>query len=297
MRIVATTTWNSIGLIETFLNHYQKVGFDQVLAMDFDSADGTYELLSSAKWRNFVQLVPYPGIAGLDSSNIFLSIAKEQFGPDAACLFCDPDELLVTPSMTVEDLAQGTLSASAGVTAIPRFNVTAPRSVASSKQASLSALGALTLRINKRSGRNIDVEMFQETLNPPWIFTAIPGKVFVKLGPTVSIGDGDHTAVMSGDCTPAVPEAVYLLHYPFRTYEEFREKIRLATIDFAANQHLPLHYGWQVRRWITISRAGRLNEEYLQQFIPDEDLNRLLMDRTLTADDAVVSFHRARIQN
>ena len=47
MLIVITTTWNSANVIETFLHHYRALGVDQVLVMDFDSSDGTDELLRS----------------------------------------------------------------------------------------------------------------------------------------------------------------------------------------------------------------------------------------------------------
>ena len=101
--ILATTTWDSVGLIQPFLNHYRKLGFDRILVMDMGSADGTLEVLASADWRGFVELVPFPGLAGLDSSNLFLSVAKQRFGR-GWCLFCDPDELLVTASMAIQEV-------------------------------------------------------------------------------------------------------------------------------------------------------------------------------------------------
>ena len=75
------------------------------MVMDFDSTDGTREVLQSREWANLVEMIPFPGIARLDSSNLMRSIATERAGSDDWCLFCDPDELLVTPHMRIEDLA------------------------------------------------------------------------------------------------------------------------------------------------------------------------------------------------
>ena len=45
--IVATTTWNCVDLISSFLEHYQRLGFQRVLVMDFNSIDGSRDLLTS----------------------------------------------------------------------------------------------------------------------------------------------------------------------------------------------------------------------------------------------------------
>lgn len=43
---LVTTTWNSLDHLEIFLDHYRKLGVGRVLVMDFDSTDGTAEVLS-----------------------------------------------------------------------------------------------------------------------------------------------------------------------------------------------------------------------------------------------------------
>jgi hypothetical protein len=288
---VATTTWNSIDLVRTFLVHYQRLGFDHVLVMDFNSMDGTRDVLAAVEWRGFVTLVPFPGIASLDSSNTMLSLAR-QMHPDHWCLFCDPDELLVTPSMSIRHPALDDVRTKAEAISIPRFNVTAPLSVALRDDRRVPFIEALTLRVDGRHARSIEQDMKKDALDPPWIFTAIPGKVFVHVNTALSIGEGDHSALTSHDISAAAPEGTYLLHYPCRQYSAFRAKMDLARLGFAANQHLSQSHGWQVRRWIHLSDSDKLYGEYLQQFIPDEDLERLLADSTLFRDESVLTFHR-----
>jgi len=249
--------------------------------MDFNSVDGTRELLTSDEWSSFVVVEPFPGIAGLDSSDLLLASAKRSFSGDCWCLFCDPDEFLITPSMTIADLSAHVKRGDSSV--LPRFNVTAERSIAQFDQDRLTAEDALTLRIDRQHQRKITPRTLMEPLDPPWIFTAIPGKTLVSIGAAIAIGDGDHTATTTGSTVPA-PDGVYLLHYPFRSFRSFATKIELAEGDFAANRDLPLTYGWQLRRWIELARRGQLFEEYLSQFVADEDVERLLLDGTLVRE-------------
>jgi hypothetical protein len=291
MIVLATATWNCIDLVSTFLSHYTKLGIDGILAMDFDSTDGTREVLTSAEWQHFVRLVPFPGIAGLDSSNRLLSLAQGDYGSDSWCLFCDPDELLVTPTMSIRDAAIEEMRRAEWVS-IPRFNVTAPLSLAIASPSRLSALDGLTLRIDGRHQRNVGADIEKDTLDPPWIVTAIPGKVFVRVEAARRIGDGDHTAETRSSRMSTAPAGTHLLQYPFRSYSQFAHKIELASIDFDSNPDLPAGYGWQLTRWRRLANAGKLYEEYLQQFIRDEDTERLLGNGTLALDESIVRFHR-----
>jgi hypothetical protein len=289
---VATTTWNSVDLVRLFLAHYRKLGFDAVFMMDFASTDGTEDILQSDEWRGFVERVPFPGVAGLDSSNVLLAAARERQGDDTWCLFCDPDELLVTPSMNVRDLVPYELEPAVESWQIRRFNVTAPLSIAERADHRLSADDALTLKIAGRHRRGAAETVGQAALDPPWIFTDIPGKVLVRLAAAIGVGDGDHVAHTVHDQSHLAPDGLYLLHYPFRTYEAFQSKIELARIGYGANPQLPASHGWQQRRWIRLADAGGLRGEYLQQFIADADIARQVSDGTLIYDHAVARFHR-----
>src|SRR5262245_32152348 len=97
--IVATTCWNAGHLIIDFLRHYETIGAEAILVMDFGSEDHTLDVLNSSEWSNLVVPIPFPGLAAIDSSKILLEFAKEKF-PTHWCLFCDPDEFLTSTSFT-----------------------------------------------------------------------------------------------------------------------------------------------------------------------------------------------------
>lgn len=292
MRLVITTTWNSFDQIELFLIHYRNLGFDKVVVMDFDSTDGTAELLSSPEWRDFVVPTPFPGLVDMDSSNFLLDFVKARFPQDTLALFCDPDELLVTPRMdAVLDLVPAaTASGVMGLT-IPRFNMTSPRSGAEGHQDRMHALSALRYRAEGVSRQNTVSLIEAEELTPAWIFTKLPGKVLTRIAATTWIGMGDHVARCDGaEVTPA-PEGVYLLHYPFRSWEAFERKVQMARVCLDANPELPPNVGWQLRRWIRLMDAGTLKEEYIEQFPEDGELQRLVAEGRLAQDDSIVEAH------
>jgi hypothetical protein len=220
-----------------------------------------------------------------------LAVAKRSCGSGQWCLFCDPDELLVTPSMRIDSSDLATVVSGGVSVSIPRFNVTAEVSVAQSAPHRLSPLDALNLRIDKRHERRVAGDALNDVMQPPWIYTAIPGKVFVAVTAAIAIGHGDHVVESAGGVAPT-PSGVYLLHYPFRSFESFTAKIESATLDFGANPDLPPGYGWQLRRWIALARQGKLREEYLNQFVPNEDVEQFLRNGTLTREWRIARRHR-----
>jgi hypothetical protein len=133
--------------------------------------------------------------------------------------------------------------------------------------------------------------MWKENLDPPWIYTDIPGKIFVRLGKTVSIGAGDHSAVLREGDSGAAPEGAYFLHYPIRSYDEFAEKVRMYGVHFERNPQLPQGWGWHARRWVRIARKGRLRDEYEQQFPSSSLAHRLIQTGDLVMDDGVRILH------
>jgi hypothetical protein len=284
--IVATTTWNTGAMVDDFVDHYRRLGATAVLLMDFGSVDGTRE--RAAAWGDFVEVFDLPSLAGKDSSNALLAEAKRRYPKEWWCLFCDPDEFLVTPQMRIDEASERS-PADAAIIIVERRNVTGSRSMATA-QADLSLYG-LTLRIDGRHERTNEEMLDHESrLEPPWIYTAVPGKVLVRLGTADSIGDGDHVASTAGATVTVPPSDVYLLHYPFQGYREFAAKVELARRDFEANEY-PVGFGWQYRRWLRCREQHRLAREYLEQFVPDDRVPQLIAEGVITEDTTVRDFH------
>lgn len=284
---LATTTWNCADIIEAFLTHYRRLGIGRAYVIDFHSTDGTLEILTSERWRPFVELAMLPSLEGQDTSNELLATIKAGF-PGDWCLFCDPDEFLVTDHMTLSDLFDDANQALESIV-LQRFNMTAPLVAASSEAFAADPLALLTLRVQERVPRLGADRRSPEPLVPPWIFTAILDKVLVRLDRTNELVSGDHMAHTEHPERTVTATRACLLHYPIRSYRDFLQKVQLYQLDHEAN---PGHPGWHQARWISVLQQGRLREEYLAQFIPNADLPGLLTNGTVTVDERVRNFHR-----
>jgi hypothetical protein len=290
--VIATTTWNSVDIIEDFLDHHRWMGAAAFLVMDYRSTDGTREILAAPRWKGSIHLFDLPSME-TDTSNELLDAARNLF-PDAWCLFCDPDEFLVTTTMRIGEPCRLALTDEADAIVIPRRNMTTLRSRAQAPDESLSPSGALTLRIDGRHARSEEETTDHGPLRPPWIFTAIHPKVLVRLSATAAIGEGDHEAAIAGAERHLTQEEGCLLHYPFRSFDLFEQKVELAARTFEAVAFPPGH-SWQYRRWLSYRDRGLLQEEYLEQFIADDDLPGLVRAGAVVEDTRVRDFRTRRL--
>lgn len=293
MKLAATTTWNSVELIDKFLTHYRKLGLDQIMIMDFGSTDGTTDIILDQKWTNFARLIPFPGLGGIDSSNIFLEIIKNEYSPITQCLFCDPDEFLVTPNMDSDDIFyDNSIITSPGIS-IPRYNMLTHKDDVVYKNLNMHAFGSLIYRIDESVSRKSLDEIEKLEMNPPWIYTSMPGKILINAECVQSIKLGDHSVESeSGKVQPA-PEGNYLLHFPLRTWPEFEAKVQMARIDIEKNPQRPELAGWHVRRWSKISQQGDklLFNEYISQFPSRDEMSAAMERGAITLDRSIVEFN------
>jgi hypothetical protein len=218
-----------------------------------------------------------------DTSNDLLAIAKADH-PGSWCLFCDPDEFLVTPGMNLGDLLPVD-TADLSIMSVPRRNMTGARSAATSRSSPNNPLRWLTLRIEGRAERTDAERAGRTELSSPWIFTAIPGKVLVRVDQVDSIGAGDHEATASTGGTE-YPKEPLLLHFPFRSFEQFRLKLQLARRHMNEDPQPP-ETAWQYRRWLHVPDERALRREYEAQFVDDTEVAALLRDGALVEDTRV----------
>ncbi len=269
-------------MLESWLNHVERVGAAAVLVMDYGSSDGTRAILESGRWSRLVRMYDVPSLQA-DTSNDLLAIAKADH-PGSWCLFCDPDEFVVTPGMNLRDLLP-VETAGLSIMSVPRRNMTGARSAAISGSSPGNPLQWLTLRVERRSERTDAEHAGRIELSSPWIFTAIPGKVLVRVDQVDSIGAGDHEATASTGGTE-YPRESLLLHFPFRSLEQFRLKLQLARRHMDEDPQ-PAGSPWQYVRWLHMPDERALQEEYEAQFVNDAEVVALLRDGALVEDTRV----------
>ena len=253
-----------------------------MIVIDYGSTDGTREILRSKRWSGLVEAHDI-GSLQADTSNDLLAIAKADH-QGSWCLFCDPDEFLVTPAMIFEDLLPAE-SDDVSIVSVPRRNMTGPRSIATSADSCLSPFEWETLRIERRSERTDEERFGQIELSSPWIFTAIPGKVLVQVDRVEFMGAGNHSARASEGATEE-REGSVLLHFPFRDFGRFRQKLENARIHIEADPWEP-GAGWQYRRWLSAPDERAVRDEYEAQFVDDADIATLIGVGALVEDTRV----------
>lgn len=255
--------------------------------MDFDSIDGTRDIMTSDAYKPFIEMIPFPGIADLDSSNLMLAHMQAHLDPESICLFCDPDEFLVLGGdRNADDL----LATYTGPLEIERYNMTGLRSEALAGSADLHPFGKMNIRIDRRCCRT-EFEKLSGALSSPWIFSDVKPKVLVRISDAISITGGDHSAVVRGPAPQPCRSDTYLLHFPMFSFADFERRVALSRLDFVANPTLPPTFGWHSRRWIRQADEGRLWPEYLSAFVADIDLRQLLNAGSVSIDDSLKQMH------
>ncbi len=286
--VVATSSWNTAKLLETFLHHARRLGATAACVMDFGSTDGSVELLRSPEFQGFAHIVPFPGLAAENTSDLLLEFAKERH-PDAFCLFCDPDEFLCTHMDSLQSVIREERWGDHSMVQLRRFNMTASTSDIPSLQGA-DFLGRTTLMIKRPRVRTHE-ELLGWELASPWIFTAVPTKVAVRLSDCVSISPGDHSAITTTGSVLRSSRA-WMQHYPIRGWAEFEEKVKNIAIHMeSGNDDAEADYGpyhcWHWHRWVSLLNSGGLRAEYERQFIADSRVRQLLSDGTLAYSDCL----------
>jgi hypothetical protein len=282
--VVATSSWNTITLLEPFLRHMRQVGAVAAYVMDYGSTDGSAELIRSPEWRDFVHIVPFPGLDAPLTSDATMAMAKEQH-PDAFCLFCDPDEFVCFGDESLQSVMEQERWGDHGVVHLARTNMTGDTADIAALQHG-PFLNYLTLSIKRPHVRGTD-EKWTGDLKSPWIFTAVPSKLLVRLSDCIAMGYGDHTATTTSGKKLRSSQA-WLQHYPIRGWAEFEEKVRNIALHLAQDVDGPdLGPGhcWHWRRWAAQLEAGELRAEYERQFVGGDRLREYLADGTLVSSE------------
>ena len=282
--VVATSSWNTIALLEPFLRHVRRVGAVAAFVMDYGSTDGSAELIRSPEWRDFVHIVPFPGLDAPLTSDATMAMAKERH-PDAFCLFCDPDEFICSGGESLQSVMEQERWNHHGVIQLPRTNMTGDSADIPALQDG-PFLDYLTLSIKRPHLRRTD-EKVTGDLKSPWIFTAIPNKVAVRLSDCIAMGYGDHHATTTSG-KKLRSSLAWLQHYPIRGWAEFEEKVRNIALHLEQDVDGPdLGPGhcWHWRRWAAQLESGELRAEYERQFVDGDCLREYLADGTLVSSE------------
>ncbi|MEO6629988.1 MAG: glycosyltransferase family 2 protein [Aquihabitans sp.] len=259
MKIVLTMmVRDEIDIIVPMLEHHIDQGIETLIVTDNGSVDGTTEVLEKYADAGYVELHHDPvhrkqqGVV----TTAMARRARTEHGADWV-INADADEFLVprVRSRRVADvLAEISLDLiSFTVPVVNYVGVPAER-------------GSGVDRLVYRDRR--DVEQLKACGIP-----SQPTPNMIHRGdPSVVVVQGNHFTDLASNGEPPEDLALECLHLPWRSWEQFEQKVRHAGLGYEANPDLrpsPNHHGMMdYRRW----QAGRLRHSFVTRMPLEKDL-------------------------
>ena len=142
------------------------------------------------------------------------------------------------------------------------------------------------MKVHKPLGLHPVVRNLSEEFEFEALLRTMPQKVMCKLEGLQSVGMGNHSVVHSGG-PPVTSPTMEIYHFPVRSYEQFKSKVRNQGESLRDNRRLDRTNGWHARRWFEQFEAGQLDKEYMS-FVLTDDRVKDLLDRDLIIEDRTI---------
>lgn len=124
----------------------------------------------------------------------------------------------------------------------------------------------------------------------------LPGKVAHRAAMDVVVHAGNHAVTAPSLGQAQADERIIIFHFPYRSYEQFRDKIRLGGAAFKRNKQLPPEIGHIWRRLYDIDQRGELEAWYkLLLHGDDPDLPSSVARGAVVKDTRLHDFLLARV--
>jgi hypothetical protein len=288
--ILAVHVLDNADVLREYLEWYRHLGVDLVVANDFGSTDGGQDILEDFAKQGFVRWSYQASKKAKDSnpSDRLAEFAREKYGAEWVIL-CDTDEFLTVAEGDLRGVLERAQQDEVSVVNVKCLNM-----MGTPLAPGQSALEHLTLRIDRTVVESAHSQLTGE-LPIPYIFLRHPPKTIVRAHSFVSYAAGGHSAETAAGRSIEYPQLKFL-HYPIRGYDSLVTKVAHTVTWFAENPHLEAYpwWGWHWRRWIRLEQAGRLREDYDDQFVSPMRAEQLVRQGTCSIDETVASWVRQR---
>lgn len=270
-------------ILEDYIRWHLDLGIDFILALAHDSSDNTPEVLDYFARQGKLKWFPMPfqNYATYRPADAQAQMARDEYGADWI-IMTDVDEFLCPVGDSLRAILKRAETENVTSLSVPCFNMTGPLS------AGKRATENLTLRIDRPSTTTVEQRVF-DNLPEHYIFIQHPPKTIVRAASFAEYGPGTHEVKTAGGRSIETSE-FRILHYPIRGFDKFEQKVKNVKTFFENNDHYEDWWGWHWRRWMRFNEAGRLREEYENQFVSAARAEELISQGTCSIDRTIADW-------
>lgn len=272
MKIVMTLmVRDEADIVGAMLAHHREQGVDHVLVTDNGSIDGTANILRAFEDEGFVTVWNDPVHRKQQHSTVtkMARHAAVHLGADWV-VNADADEFWVgTDSGATVRSVLDEIAATVPFLTVPVINLTGQ----AAKDG--SGLSRLKYRDHRR----------EEDLRRTGIPFHPTADAVHRAHSQVEISQGNHFVSAPGWGEGVVSDAIEVLHLPWRSWRQYKRKVRIAGEAYAANPDLtpsPRHHGMQDYRRLL---DDRLLDAYVAKHPSPDELDSFVADGSLVPDD------------
>jgi hypothetical protein len=266
MKLVVTVlARDEADVIDAQVAFHLNAGADFVIATDNNSQDGTTEILRRYERDGVLHLIhePAEGLRQGEWVTRMARLAASDFGADWV-INTDADEFWWPRGESLKDVLAAVPARYGVVEAFWRTFVPRPDDDGSFAE-------RMTARLTQHA-----------PINDPSSFYRPVTKVAHRADPDVVVGRGNHALVDS----PLLPlhtwHPLEVLHFPLRSYAQWRRKVELQGVAFT--EHIErAGTGYHLKGYDAL-QGGRIDEQHAALVVDDTALERGLADGTLALD-------------
>ena len=275
MKLVVTVlARDEADIIDAQVAFHLNAGADFVIATDNNSQDGTNEILRRYERQGVLHLIhePAEGVHQSEWVTRMARLAATELGADWV-INTDADEFWWPRGESLKNV----------LAAVPeRFGVVEAfwRTFVPRPDDDRSFAERMTARLTQ-----------QAPINDPSSFYRPVTKVAHRADPAVVVGRGNHGLVGSALLPLHSWHPVEVLHFPLRSYAQWRRKVELQGVAFT--EHIErAGTGYHLKGYDAL-QGGRIDEQHAALVVDDAALERGLADGTLARDTRLRDALRA----
>ena len=266
MKLVVTVlARDEADVIDAQVAFHLNAGADLIIATDNNSQDGTAEILRRYQREGALHLIhePAEGLRQSEWVTRMARLAATEFAADWV-INTDADEFWWPRGESLKDVLAAVPQRYGVVEAFWRTFVPRPDDDRSFAE-------RMTARLTQ-----------QAPINDPSSFYRPVTKVAHRADPNVIVGRGNHGLVDSPLQPLRTWHPLEVLHFPLRSYAQWRRKVELQGVAFT--EHIErAGTGYHLKGYDAL-QGGRIEEQHAALVVDDAGLERGLSDGTLARD-------------